>query len=442
MPAHAQDSAWTLQNAVGAPDNLKISGSFRVRYEALDGQARPDFNAKDDIFTVRTTFAAEYDTGPIKIGAEMYDSRIYGETISSPISTSEVNTFEIVRAYIAGDLKDALGEGSHTSVQVGRLMLNLGSRRLVAADDYRNTTNSYTGIQADYRSKDGTAATFIYVLPQLRLPDDLPSIFDHETQMDKESFDLRLWGGLVSKANVLGKTMAEIGYYRLQEYDAPGRPNRNRQLHTVSARTMLDPAPGRFDFEAEAAYQFGSIRAGLAQAAPALDVSAYFYHVDIGYSFPVAWNPRLSVEYDYASGDGPGRTFGRFDTLFGMRRADFAPSGLYTALGRTNISTPGIRLETTPDDRLDAFASYRALWAAEATDAFSNTGVRDPSGNSGSFAGHQIEGRVRYWIVPHFLRGEISAVWLFKGDLLLDAPNAPETGDDTRYIAMALTSTF
>lgn len=62
------------------------------------------------------------------------------------------------------------------------------------------------------------------------------------------------------------------------------------------------------------------------------------------------------------------------------------------------------------------------LSMARATDSFSATGIRDASGASGSFAGHQVEGRVRYWLVPDRLRAEINAALLVKRGLLLDAP--------------------
>jgi hypothetical protein len=359
----------------------------------------------------------------------------------SAISANEVNTFELVQAYTAADFKDAFGKGTQTTVQAGRFTLNLGSRRLVAADDYRNTTNGYTGVRADLKAKGGTAATFIYTLPQVRLPDDLPSVRAHETKWDRESFDLRLWGGIIARPKTIGDATAELSYFRLQERDSPSRPTRNRNLHTVSARVIRDPKPARFDFEVEGIYQLGGIRAGVAAAAPELDVDAWFLHADAGYTFSGPAKLRLSVEYDRASGDGPGGRYGRFDTLFGMRRADLAPAGIYNAIGRANISTPGIRAEVAPGKRLDAFAAYRAMWLADRTDAFSTTGVRDPSGNSGSFAGHQVEGRVRYWIVPSLLRAEVNAVWLAKGHFLKQAPNAPRTGD-THYLATALTATF
>lgn len=437
--AHADTP--TLQAAIGDPADFKLSGSYRVRLELLEGQPRAGFRAEDKQLALRGTLQAEYRKGPFRVVGELYDSRAYLTRPGSTISANEVNTFELVQAYLAADLKDVLGAGSSAQVQVGRMMLNLGSRRLVAADDYRNTTNSYTGLRADLKGRDGTTATLVYTLPQLRLPDDLPSVRANETHWDRESFDLRLWGGLVARPRTLLGATVEAGYFRLQERDGPGRATRDRDLHTVSTRLIREPQTGRWDFEVEGIYQFGGIAESAAAGSARLPVSAWFLHADVGYTFPGPAKVRLSAEYDRASGDGPGRSFGRFDTLFGMRRADLAPSGIYNSIGRANISTPGLRIEAAPGKRLDMFAVYRAMWLADRTDSFSTTGVRDASGTSGSFAGHQVEGRVRYWLVPGFLRGEVNAIWLAKGHFLKAAPNAPQTGD-ARYLSTVLTATF
>lgn len=437
----APAAAQTLHEAVGAPENLKLSASMRVRYEVLDGQVRPGFAESEDLVSIRTTLFAEYDSGPIRVGGELYDSRAYGVDPGSVIGTSEVNALEPVQAYLAADFVNPFGRGSSATLQAGRFTLNLGSRRLVAADDYRNTTSGYTGLRADLRTREGTSATLIYVLPQTRLPDTPDGILGNRVELDRENFDTRLWGGLVTKPRAWGKAAVELGYFGFLERDAPGRPTRNRRLHNVDARVIREPAPGRFDFEAEGIYQFGSIRASIAPAAPELDVSAWFVHADIGYSFAGGWKPRLSIEYDHASGDGPGAGYGRFDTLFGMRRPDFGPSGIYAAIGRTNIRTIGVRLEARPTARTEGFLGYRPMWLASRTDSFSTTGVRDPSGASGNFAGHQLEGRLRHWLVPERLRAEANGVWLAKRGVLRNAPNAPRTGD-TLYLSLALTATY
>lgn len=407
---------------------------MRVRYEAIDDQVRPGFARDDDGLFVRTTLFAGYTTGRLKFGAELWDSRAYGVGRRSAVGTGEVNALELVQAYAIADLSDA-------TVQAGRFTLNLGSRRLVAADDYRNTTNGSTGLRVDAKLPGRLAATLFYVLPQMRRPDDVGSILDNEVEVDRESFDLQLWGGLLTRRAAANALLTELGYVGLTERDDAGRPTRDRRLHTISARLLREPAKARWDYEVEGIYQTGTVSASAAPTAPELDVSAWFLHAEAGYTFADAWKTHLSFEFDQAGGDRPGGKYGRFDTLFGMRRADLAPAGLYNAVGRANLIATGVRVETVPSKRLDLFAAYRPLWLASRTDAFSTTGVRDPNGASGRFAGHQVEGRARWWAVPDRLRAEVNALWLARGRFLRDAPNAPP-GRATHYLTVSMMASF
>jgi hypothetical protein len=436
-PALAQTAPATAPVA----DGLTVTGSMRLRYEFIDGQPRVGFNKSDDLVNLRTNVLAEYRHRNVRIGVELYDSRVWGDDTGTPVTTNEVNTLEPVQAYVAADFAGAFGKGTKLSITAGRMTLNLGSRRLVAADDYRNTTNGYTGLRADLAAPHGWKATMIYTLPQVRLPDDNAGIRDAKVRLDRESFDLVLWGGQLSKAKAIGPATAELSYFHLGERDAPGRATRDRALDTFGGRVIAEPRPSKFDFEIEAFYQTGHLSASLAANAARQSVQASFVHVDVGYSFDSAWKPRLSVEFDRASGDKPGGDYGRFDTLFGMRRADLAPAGLYNAVARANIETVGLRLEATPSKRVDWFVAYRPMWLAAKEDTFSTTGVRDASGRSGDFAGHQVEGRIRYWVVPTRLRFELDALWLAKGRFLDSAPNAPRNGDG-KYLSLNLTASF
>jgi hypothetical protein len=393
---------------------LQLAGNVRLRYEAIDNQPRAGFGESDDLIGVRTILTAEYRGDGWRIGGELYDSRVYSADSRTPVSTSEVNALEPVQAWIAADIASPLGAGSKATVQAGRFTLNLGSRRLVAADDYRNTTNGYTGLRADIATKGGIKGTLIYVLPQIRRPDNAAGMADNRVKLDRESFDQVLWGGLIARPNMLG---------------------------TLGLRLIREPKAGRWDHEIEVIGQRGSLRTSNAAAAPLRRVSAWFVHVDAGYSFTGGWAPRLSVEFDYASGDKGAGKVNRFDTLFGMRRADLAPSGLYNAVGRANILTPAIRIEAAPSKHVDLMGSYRTMWLASRTDAFSTTGVRDTTGRSGRFAGQQIDARIRWWAVPDRLRLEADAVLLLKGRFLETAPNAP-AGGNTRYVSLNVTTMF
>ncbi|MFM8377226.1 MAG: alginate export family protein, partial [Phenylobacterium sp.] len=300
--------------------------------------------------------------------------------------------------------------------------------------------NGYTGVRADLRLADRTSATAFYTLPQQRRPEAPADLRDNRFKLDREDASQRLYGAYLSRPFPAGG-LVEVGYVRFQESDRPDRPTRDRDLHSVSARVITEPRAGRLDYEVELIRQTGHVRSSLQDNAPIQDVSAGFIHWDAGYTFEHPWRPRLSLEYDHATGDGPGGRYSRFDTLFGMRRADLAPAGLYAALGRTNLETAGFRIEAAPSRRLDVFASGRALWADNARDSFSTTGVRDPTGSAGRFAGYQVEGRVRYWIRPESLRAELNAAVLKKDGLLAAAPNANPYGD-TRYVSLALTASF
>src|SRR3546814_20165070 len=109
-----------------------------------------------------------------------------------------------------------------------------------------------------------------------------------------------------------------------------------------------------------------------------LDVSAYFVHAEIGHQFDIAWKPRVSIEYDRASGDRAGGGFGRFDSLYGVRRPDYGPSSIHGPLGRNNIDSPGVRLEVHPDQRWERFVLYRANWPDSRTYRLPTNAGRKP----------------------------------------------------------------
>lgn len=169
-------------------------------------------------------------------------------------------------------------------------------------------------------------------------------------------------------------------------------------------------------------------------------MTAGFAHVEAGYTLDTPWRLRISVRYDWASGDRPGGSFTRFDRLFGNRVADFAVSGQYAAIGRANISSPGLRLGVSSGPA-DGYVTARLLWADSATDSFSTTGVRDPSGRAGCWAGAQVEGRGRHWLIRDRLRFDMAFALLFRDGMLVEAPNAPP-GRTLVYVAPAFIASF
>lgn len=435
------DKPWTLQEALGNPDGLEISGSVRVRYETLANQFRPGLDKNDDLISIQTRVAAQYDADSIRFGGELIDARAYDSDAGSSVGTGEVNALELVQAYVGVNFGAAFGHDTTTTLDAGRFVLNLGSRRLVGRNNFRNTTNAFTGARFEFRGDKDEQLTLFYTYPQQRLPSDKRSILNNHVEWDSEGDDLIFSGGFFSKPKFAGSTKLELYFYALEEDDTAKRNTRDRHIFTPGIRLVREPEGSSFDHELEYAYQFGEISTSSAADAPRQSVSAHFLHAEVGYEFSGAWKPRISFEYDLATGDGRGNKYGRFDSLFGPRRFDYGPSGIYGPLGRSNISSPGIRLELKPSKRWDAFLFYRAAWLQDATDSFASTGVRDPAGLSGTFGGHQIEARARYWVVPNSIRIEGGAAALFLGHFLRTAPNSNRYGD-TVYSYVDLTANF
>lgn len=427
--------------ALAEENGLTLSGAMRLRYESLEGQARAGLRDSEELVSLRTILTADYHADDLLFRVELRDSRAFGVHPDAGISTNDVNTVELVQANVTADLGERFGTGTRTTVEAGRMTIRLGAGRLVVSDDYRNATTGYTGLRADHVLADGTSMTLLYVLPQIRLPEDIADLRSGKVQMDRENFDTQLWAATVTRPKLIGRMLGELTYVGLAERDSPDRATRDRRLHSFSARLFAEPAPRKVDFDMEAIYQTGTISASLLANAERLGVTAGFLHVDTGYTFPGAPHIRLSVEYDWASGDRPGGRYGRFDTIYGNRREEFAPSGLLSVVGRANISAPGVRVEVKPDKRFDAFAAWHPLYLASRTDAFSTSGVVDASGAAGSFAGHMVDMRARWWVVPKRLRAEFNATYIAKGRFLETAPNAP-VGGDTRFVSMAMTTSF
>ncbi|MBW6526353.1 alginate export family protein [Sphingomonas sp. RHCKR7] len=420
---------------------LIVTASSRLRYETVDGRPRPDEATAEDAVLLRTGVAIEYGPGPLAIGAELIDSRGYDLGSGTQIGRDDVNALELPQAYLKWRVDDTPGIGGRLAVQAGRFLLNLGSGRLVATDEYRNTVNGFTGIQVEVDPDRERALTLFYVLPQERLPDVAAEIRRNKVQLDRETFRDVLFGAWARRKGLFGGAQLELGVYRLVERDSPGRSTADRHLTTLDLRVVREPAARVIDYDAEGAYQVGRASASTMADARNARVAAGFAHLAVGYTFDAAWKPRLALFYDYASGDRDGGRFNRFDTLFGSRRDDLGPSGTYSGVARENLSAPGVRLDAKPGKRVELLADYRGLWLASRTDRFFN--VTDATGGSGRFAGQQLSGRARLWLVPEHLRLESNFALLFKGGFLKDAPAAlARDRDQVRLFEVNLQATF
>jgi hypothetical protein len=431
-----------LTPALDLPDWFELKGEQRTRYEYLDDQFRRGFDGSDQGIFLRTALRATVRPGIPQFTVELLDSRQYLADEGSSLTTGEVNAVEPVQLFAALNFADAVEPGDKLFMQGGRFVLDIGSRRFVARNDFRNTTNTFTGFNGIWTGKDGSQVQGFWTMPIDRLPSDPQSLLDNDPQWDEESIHTQFWGIVGTVPHAIGDIDLQGFFFGLDEDDAGGRATRDREIYTIGGRIGPRITPGHFDFEVEAAYQFGHDHASTSSTAD-LDHSAYFVHAEIGRAFTGDTRPRVALLFDYASGD-ENPTDGddnRFDTLFGARRFDFGPTGIFGPFPRNNLISPGYRITFVPAKRWDVMLTHRFYWLAEATDAWTSANLSDPTGDSGNYLGTMPEVRVRYEAIPGNLLVDVGAAYLFKGGFATDAPNAPDEGDSL-YVYFQTVVTF
>jgi hypothetical protein len=435
-PTEAPSGPWRLSTAVGLPDWLRIGGQIRLRYEAIEGQFRSPTRLleRDHYFTMRSNLLIEADLDPVGAAVEILDARQYDASEGSVLNTTIVDSFDFLQANLDLDL-GALGDGRH-GVRAGRRTMDLGSRRLVARNAFRNTINAFDGVSWEWAEQDGAEANVFWTLPVRGLPRDRGSLLDNEQEFDEHDLDEQFYGAFLSTP-LAGRTTLEIYTYVLDE---DSQTSLRRELYTPGFRLLRERTAGGLDYEVESALQFGD--STLLSDGTGLDHLAFFVHASVGYTFAAAWRPRLRVAYDYASGDRDPNDGNneRFDTLFGARRFEFGPTGIYGAIARSNLSSPELRLELRPGERTRVMTAVRGVWLAEASDAWVPAALQDPTGQSGRHVGDQIEASIRYDLLPKNVDLEVGGAYLFAGSFQERAPGG--RGQDTAYAYVQMTLTF
>jgi len=245
---------------------------------------------------------------------QMQYAKIWGAQ-SNPAGTNPANdpnsltTVGVRQAYM---LIRNLGV-DNLSLKAGRQLISMGNQRLFGPFDWNNVGFSFDGVTLQYtqplyevwggwvRLADaegfntaGGATAGACCTGTTAAGADADLVFTRLVVKPMAGLSLEpLWVFLNNKqgANITAGT-------------APGNelaPHANGQnRHTLGGRAAL--RQGMFDGTAEYYWQTGSM--GVAQSADRLHINAQAMAFEGGITFPVAWTPRIGVEFNYASGDG------------------------------------------------------------------------------------------------------------------------------------------
>ena len=369
---------------------------------------------------MRTSIEVSYTSNSNSFNLELMDSRQALAEADGPVGTGDVNALDIQQL----NFEKQFGLNKAHTIKIGRFTTNHGNRRLVARPVYRNTMNTFDGLEFISRFRDGKQIRILASQPVLREPNLKSDVMRNHFTLDKSTNALRFYGATLDLPRIssihkslnsnINPLKIDVFGYLLQEKDTLRRESKNRKFKTFGFRLKSDPESGKIDIEIHASKQSGTRRASEDPMDwKDLKHRAFFRNFVLGYSFRGRQQARISFEFDHGSGDSDPNddTSERYDSLFGVTAPLYGPTGFYGVFNMSNTITPGLRLSFNPRPNLNLMVSYRHFWLDENRDSLGRSRKRDKTGRIDSYAGQHLELRSR-WNPLKSLRVETGLVFL------------------------------
>ncbi len=275
------------------------------------------------------------------------------------------------------DVRVPIGEdGTAFTARAGRQMYQYGRQRLVSPLPWGNTLRSWDGL------------TGVVEVNGWRI-DAFGSLFDpvRKYEFNEPNEDVIFYGGYAAGKTPWCDASMDLYFLGLSVEDTKtfngsvGTEDR----YTFGARLYGIVPETSFDYDVEAAYQFG--RVGNA------DVSAWMLGAQYGYTFADVWSkPRLLAGLELGSGDNnPGGNVQTFNQLFPLGHAYM---GYIDLVGRQNAISPEIGVEFSPIDKLMVAITGYYFWRYSTDDALYNAGgavIRAGGLSDASSVGQEID---------------------------------------------------
>lgn len=332
--------------------SIEIATNIRTRYEYFANQLGSEQQV-DDVVVTRVSSKLTLQKGAFALDAELVDSRIFKASEITPLGTDDINTTEPTQLSISW--KSQIYDSNKTSklpelsLKAGRFTMDIGSRRLVARNRFRNTLNTFDGLKVDYRNGE-FSTSFFYTFPVSRLPERYTEESTSEFELDKSSTDQRFYG-VFSEVETARGSLAFYAFrdrFTSTDTDSQTSPKPNTQRNTFGHLARLSLTKN-ITLDYEVAFQrgklgFHTIKAGFIHTA----VTTFLDNLNIQFFF------------DKATGDDPTTdTYEGFSTLYGARRFEFGPTGIFGLFARDNMSSPGISTQIAINEYTELQLKYR-----------------------------------------------------------------------------------
>ena len=399
---------------------LDLGLDYRLRAEYREDDIRRATAGVDEPFLHRTrAYLGIHDLlDPFRFAVELQDSRRYNGDYEK--DNRDVNEFQLIRLqaelYFDEALNaDALGNRRPISLRYGIQNFEFLDRRLLGNNQWRNTANTFLG----FRGAIGQDANDWQL--------DLLAV--QPLERDKYEWDKPIDGrwvyGLIGHWRGWSDIITLEPFYLALDQKQNASAD-DRTVHSPGLRAYGTVGKTGFDYDFSIIKQFGH--------SGEKDVDAWGGNIEIGYRFDHAWKPRLSAFYGYASGDKDPKdnTDNRFERFYGFGR----PWSANDYIVFENISTPKLRLELAPTEKLRLDLGYSWYFLASANDRFYGANnARDDLGRSGHSVGHEFDIRAR-WQITKKLEAILGYAHFTPGDFIRNSVRPGNT--DFAYLEFNL----
>jgi hypothetical protein len=413
---------WSLQRWFDLPNWVSLTLEERVRYESY---ATPWIaNDTRGQYAIPIQSVVWFQARPredLRFELEFWDARQYGPMDPNKIDTTMVNTLNFEQIFAAKIDRNVAGSGIDSETKAGQMHMDVGSRRLIGIVPFKNTQFQFVGMQNRLRdpAQGWELLTFANV-PVNMLPNTTEALVNNRTVWNRPLTDA-VFAGSHFDLKIATQDRFEFYFYYLHEGEAA---NLSRDLYTPGFRFYRDSHKGEFDYELETIGQTGSKR--VSESSAPEGVGSVMQHVQAGYNFDWPMDPRLLLQWDYASS--------HFDSLFPSTVFEYGPDGILTLFARTNLNSPGYRFFLVPHRDLTLYAANRFWWLADprSTTGWANAQLVDTSGQAGSYIGQtwELNGR---WDAHDNISFQLGWQVLMKGNFALYAPDAPTDSSNVNY---------
>lgn len=352
--------------------------------------------------------AGLYGIKPLSENISLYGglSGIYASSIGQELFTNQTrNYFGIEDAFVGvvGGTTSPIGDRLIINASFGRQRFSVSDGFLIA------NTASNGGNRGALQSNPRWAADSLFLF-QARYkntkieafhidPDELP-VVDSKTRIAGVNIETKVPGGFNLGAMYLHVPKSNFGYFTVTEKFT----REGLQVYNARLRWQQNPVGAGPFVAAEAALQRHD----------RIDMRAFGWTTEVGYTFASAlpWSPTISYRYASFSGDDPStKRFERWDPILSGENGERWVQGInhFKLFQNSNLSTHRLQLRLRPHSKIELVPQ---LWVFTA-DQINNIGGNPAlSALQGRYLGTETNLTIKWFISPQLLmQGHVAATF-------------------------------